>query len=47
LAALATVAGSPGAEAHTGGSTGYAGIAVSGNTIRYSLTLSPPDLPPP
>jgi len=45
LAALATVAGSPGAEAHTGGSTGYAGIAVSGNTIRYSLTLSPPDLP--
>jgi hypothetical protein len=45
LAALATVAGSPGAYGHTGGSTGYAGIAVSGNAIRYSLTLSPPDLP--
>jgi len=45
LAALATVAGSSGAYAHTGGSTGYAGITVSGNTIRYSLTLSPPDLP--
>jgi hypothetical protein len=31
--------------AHTGGSTGYAAIEVSGNVVRYSLTLSPVALP--
>lgn len=38
-------AGLPAALAHTGGSTGYASIIISGNTIRYSLTLSPSALP--
>src|SRR4030095_10544364 len=32
--------------AHVGGSTGYASIVVSGNTVRYSLTLSASALPP-
>jgi hydrogenase/urease accessory protein HupE len=32
--------------AHVGGSTGYASIAISGNTVRYSLTLSPSAAPP-
>ena len=41
----ALAAGVPAALAHTGGSTGYASIIVSGNTIRYSLTLSPLALP--
>jgi hypothetical protein len=45
LAALAPAVGSSAAFAHTAGSTGYAAIAVSGSAIRYSLTLSPPDLP--
>ena len=31
--------------AHVGGSTGYASIVVSGNTVRYSLTLSASALP--
>jgi len=35
----------PAAFAHTGGSTGYAAIIISGNTVRYSLTLSPSALP--
>ena len=33
-------------RAHVGGSTGYASIVVSGNTVRYSLTLSTSALPP-
>jgi hydrogenase/urease accessory protein HupE len=46
LAALAVVlsGASPG-FAHTGGSTGYAAIAVDGKTVRYSLTLWPAALP--
>ena len=36
----------PAPLAHVGGSTGYASIVVSGNTVRYSLTLSASDLPP-
>ena len=44
--ALATAgAGAPG-QAHVGGSTGYAAIAVEGASIRYSLTLWPATLPP-
>lgn len=35
-----------GTPAHVGGSTGYASIVVSGNSVRYSLTLSAPALPP-
>jgi hydrogenase/urease accessory protein HupE len=34
------------APAHTGGSTGYAAITVSGNALRYRLTLSPAAAPP-
>src|SRR2546430_17682979 len=41
LAACASIA-----AAHTGGSTGYASVLVSGNTVRYSLTLSPAALSP-
>lgn len=41
LAACASIA-----AAHTGGSTGYAAVLVSGSTVRYSLTLSPAALPP-
>jgi len=37
----------PAALPHTGGSTGYAFVTISGNTIRYSLTLSPAAQPPP
>jgi hydrogenase/urease accessory protein HupE len=33
------------ASGHTGGSTGYASIVVTGSTVRYSLTLSPLGLP--
>ena len=36
----------PAPLAHVGGSTGYASIVVSGNTVRYSLTLSASALPP-
>ena len=32
---------------HTGGSTGYASIAVADQSVRYSLTLWPTALPPP
>jgi hypothetical protein len=31
---------------HTGGSTGYASIAIAGQNVRYSLTLWPAALPP-
>ena len=34
------------APAHTGGSNGYAAIAVDGSRVRYSLTLWPATLPP-
>jgi hypothetical protein len=46
LAICALAAGTPAALAHTGGSTGYASIVISGNTVQYSLTLSPSVLPP-
>jgi len=45
LAICCLTAGLPAALAHTGGSTGYASIIISGNTVRYSLTLSPSALP--
>jgi HupE/UreJ protein len=35
---------SAGAAAHSGGTTGFASVAVSGHTVRYSLTLH--DIPP-
>ena len=45
---LAWMAGGVSAiSAHTGGSTGYASILISGRGIRYSLTLSPGGLPAP
>jgi hypothetical protein len=34
------------AAAHTGGSTGYATIAIEGRRVRYQLTLWPAALPP-
>jgi hydrogenase/urease accessory protein HupE len=43
--ALASIAGP--VWAHTGGSTGYAAILVSGGTVRYGLTLSPSAVPGP
>jgi hydrogenase/urease accessory protein HupE len=33
--------------AHVGGSTGYAAIGISGNTVRYGLSLSPSATPAP
>ena len=36
----------PAPLAHVGGSTGYASIVVSGNTVRYSFTLTASALPP-
>ena len=45
IGALTLTAGTSPIRAHTGGSTGYASIVASGNTIRYSLTLSPSGLP--
>jgi hydrogenase/urease accessory protein HupE len=41
LAVAVVVAAALSAIAHVGGTTGYASIAISGNTVRYSLTLSP------
>jgi HupE/UreJ protein len=38
--------GAGSAHAHTGGSNGYAAIAVDGPRIRYTLTLWPAALPP-
>ncbi|MCI0546992.1 MAG: HupE/UreJ family protein [Candidatus Rokubacteria bacterium] len=46
LGLAAMIAGGAPARAHTGGSTGYASIAVDGATIRYTLTLWPAGLPP-
>jgi hypothetical protein len=42
---LALIAAASVASAHTGGSTGFASIAVSGSAIRYSVTLSATALP--
>ena len=41
----AAAAGGP-AWSHSGGSTGYASIAIDGASIRYSLTLWPAAMPP-
>ena len=46
LALILLVAASGGAVAHTGGSTGYAAVAIDRATIRYTLTLWPATLPP-
>ena len=43
---LAAVAAASPAFAHSGGSTGYASIAIGHGSIRYSLTLWPSALPP-
>jgi hypothetical protein len=45
LALVATAVAGP-AFAHTGGSNGYASIAVERDSVRYSLTLWPVALPP-
>lgn len=45
VGALAVAAAAT-AWGHVGGATGYASIAVRGNTIRYRLTLSPSSLQP-
>ena len=45
LAFVAAAAVGP-AFAHSGGSTGYASIAIGGESVRYSLTLWPAALPP-
>ncbi len=45
LAICCLTGGLPAALGHTGGSTGYASIIISRNTVRYSLTLSPSALP--
>jgi hypothetical protein len=42
---IALVAAAGAAAAHTGGTTGYASIAVEGSTVRYSLTLWPDAVP--
>ncbi len=44
--ALLAVASASAAVAHTGGSNGYASIAIDGATARYTLTLWPAALPP-
>jgi hypothetical protein len=44
--ALALLLTAASARAHVGGSTGYASIAVSRNTIRYALSLPTAILPP-
>ena len=46
LAVLFVVASGPHAGAHTGGSTGYAAVAVDGAQVRYTLTLWPAALIP-
>ena len=47
LALVAGVLASAGpAEAHSGGSTGYAAVTISGSAVRYQLTLWPAALPP-
>jgi HupE / UreJ protein len=44
IAALLALAGPLGANAHTGGLTGFATITISGKLVRYNLTLS--EIPP-
>ena len=44
--AAAMMAGAP-VLSHTGGSTGYAALAIEGATLRYTLTLWPATLAPP
>jgi hypothetical protein len=44
--ALLALASASAAVAHTGGSNGYASIAIDGATARYTLTLWPATLPP-
>ncbi len=46
LAVVALASATSVARSHTGGSTGYASIAIDGPTVRYSLTLWPAALPP-
>ncbi|PYO51581.1 MAG: hypothetical protein DMD84_12460, partial [Candidatus Rokuibacteriota bacterium] len=47
VAILAVTLASAGpAVAHTGGSNGYASVAIDGARVRYSLTLWPAVLPP-
>lgn len=46
LSALLLATGAVGAGAHTGGSTGYASITISRSTVRYSVVLPTPTLPP-
>ena len=43
--ALLAVAAASVAVAHTGGTNGYASIAIDGATARYTLTLWPATLP--
>jgi HupE / UreJ protein len=43
---LAVAATASPARAHTGGSTGHAGVIVDGARIRYRLTLWPSTMPP-
>src|SRR2546430_11316011 len=47
LALTALAAAVSPAFSHTGGSNGYASIAIGQESIRYSLTLWPSTLPPP
>src|SRR5512143_2868113 len=42
---LLLAAGTAAAWAHAGGSTGYASITISRNTVRYSVTLPTAALP--
>jgi hypothetical protein len=46
VALVLAVAGAGPAVAHTGGSNGYASVAVEGATVRYSLALWPATLTP-
>ena len=46
LVALVLVALCTRVAAHTGGSTGYAAVAIDGATVRYTLTLWPATLTP-
>jgi hypothetical protein len=45
LVLLAALAVTTSARSHTGGSTGYAALAIDDATIRYTLTLWPTTLP--
>ena len=46
LIALLVLATGARGVAHTGGSTGYAAVAIDGAKVRYTLTLWPATLPP-